>query len=418
MTNSDSFGRDLSRWLHEEGEHRVPDHLGEILVETAATRQRPWWSSPERWLPVQTTLHFAPVPRIVWLLVVLALVAVLGVAVLAVGSRSRQPAPPFGLARNGAILYGGTDDDIYRLDPVSGAATALIAGSTKDSVPWLSPDGTQFLFLRDAAADPATDGKTATIMVAAADGTSVRPLTGMLDSIQDVAWSHDATRVAVSAYVGGTPTLQLFTVVGQSEPLVIDTGGMATTFLDFRPGDREVTFGGTKGDVNGLYAVGVDGRGLRTIVPVDALVSAVLSPDGTKIAYTAWDGSTGTVHVADVATGRDTIPAFDPPSGGGVTDEVSGWSPDGSRLMFYRWHSSPSFRLGVVPSSGGRVVEIGPGVPTTLTDNAQFSPDGKSVLAYYGIDKTTWLLDPTETIPDRVLSATIAERAAWERLAP
>jgi hypothetical protein len=72
----------------------------------------------------------------------------------------------------------------------------------------------------------------------------------------------------------------------------------------------------------------------------------------------------------------------------------------------------------VVPSSGGRVVEIGPGVPTTLTDNAQFSPDGKSVLAYYGIDKTTWLLDPTETIPDRVLSATIAERAAWERLAP
>jgi WD40 repeat protein len=345
-------------------------------------------------------------------------VAALGIAVLAVGSRSRQPAPPFGLARNGAILYGGTDDDIYRLDPVSGAATALIAGSTKDSVPWLSPDGTQFLFLRDAAADPATDGKTATIMVAAADGTSVRPLTGMLDSIQDVAWSHDATRVAVSAYVGGTPTLQLFTVVGQSEPLVIDTGGMATTFLDFRPGDREVTFGGTKGDVNGLYAVGVDGRGLRTIVPVDALVSAVLSPDGTKIAYTAWDGSTGTVHVADVATGRDTIPAFDPPSGGGVTDEVSGWSPDGSRLMFYRWHSSPSFRLGVVPSSGGRVVEIGPGVPTTLTDNAQFSPDGKSVLAYYGIDKTTWLLDPTETIPDRVLSATIAERAAWERLAP
>ena len=118
---------------------------------------------------------------------------------------------------------------------------------------------------------------------------------------------------------------------------MIDTGRDGDDLLAFRPGDREVTFGGTKDDVNGLYAVGVDGRGLRTIVPSSmALVAAVLSPDGTKIAYTAWDGSTGTVHVADVATGRDTIPAFDPPSGGGVTDEVSGWSPDGSRLMFYR----------------------------------------------------------------------------------
>ena len=46
-----------------------------------------------------------------------------------------------------------------------------------------------------------------------------------------------------------------------------------------------------------------------------------------------------------------------------------------------------------------------------MTDYAQFSPDGTSVLAYYGIDKSTWLLDPTGTIPDRKLSATIAERA-------
>jgi Tol biopolymer transport system component len=417
MTAHVDFDGTISDWLEEQAGRGAPDYLAEILSRTTRTRQRPAWSSLERWLPVQTTLRFAPVPRLAWLLVVVALIAALGVAVLAVGSRQRQLPPPFGPARNGAILYGATDNDIYRLDPVSGAATALIAGSTSDSVPRLSPDGTQLLFLRDATPDPATDGKTATIMVAAADGTSVRPLTGRLDSIVDFAWSHDGTRVAVSAYVGGTATLQLFTVVGQSQPLVIATGGGGMNFVAFRPGDREVTFFSVKDDVNGLYAVGVDGRGLRTIVP-RGVESAVLSPDGTKIAYTAWDGSIGTVHVADVATGRDTIPAFDPPSGGGVIDEVSGWSPDGSRLMFGRFHGNSTIHLAVVPSSGGRVVEIGPGMTTTLTDYAQFSPDGTSVLAYYGIDKSTWLLDPTGTIPDRKLSATIAERAAWERLAP
>ena len=100
MTARDTFGRDLSRWLHEESEHRVPDHLADVLVRTAGTRQRPWWSSPERWLPMETTLRLAPAPRAVWLLIVLALiVAVVGAIALA-GSQRRVPAP-FGPAVNG-----------------------------------------------------------------------------------------------------------------------------------------------------------------------------------------------------------------------------------------------------------------------------------------------------------------------------
>ena len=82
MTTRDTFGRDLSQWLREEGEHRVPDHLAEVLVRSAATRQRPWWASLERWLPMQTTLRFTPVPRVAWLLVISGLVVALSAAVL------------------------------------------------------------------------------------------------------------------------------------------------------------------------------------------------------------------------------------------------------------------------------------------------------------------------------------------------
>ena len=36
MTTDDTFGQHLDGWLHEEAGHRVPDHLDEVLVQTAA----------------------------------------------------------------------------------------------------------------------------------------------------------------------------------------------------------------------------------------------------------------------------------------------------------------------------------------------------------------------------------------------
>ena len=62
MTTNDVFGRNLSTWLHEDAEHHVPDHLAEVLQRTAVTRQRPAWSSLERWLPMDTTLRPRAVP--------------------------------------------------------------------------------------------------------------------------------------------------------------------------------------------------------------------------------------------------------------------------------------------------------------------------------------------------------------------
>ena len=38
---------------NEYAAHRVPGHLDAVLQETSTMRQRPAWSSLERWLPVQ-----------------------------------------------------------------------------------------------------------------------------------------------------------------------------------------------------------------------------------------------------------------------------------------------------------------------------------------------------------------------------
>ena len=215
MTLNDGFDRTVSDWLDEQAGRGSPGYLDEILTQTTRTRQRPAWSSLERWLPMQTTLHLAPVPRIAWLLVVLTLVAVLGAAVLAVGSRSRQPAPPFGFARNGAILFGGTENDIHTLDPVTGATRALITGSSGDHVPLLSPDGTKFLFLRDTTViDPILSSLEPMVMVANDDGSDVRALTGALASFNSARWSNGGTKVVVASNVDSKPALQIVSMDG------------------------------------------------------------------------------------------------------------------------------------------------------------------------------------------------------------
>ena len=77
----------------------------------------------------------------------LLLIALLIVAALvAVGSR-RQPAPPFGPAANGEIIYTNRGD-LFAGDPASGETRLLLGGPAVDSGPSYSPDGTSIAFLR------------------------------------------------------------------------------------------------------------------------------------------------------------------------------------------------------------------------------------------------------------------------------
>lgn len=429
MTQPDGFDRIVSDWLDRQAGDGAPDYLDETLAKTIRTRQRPEWSSLGTWLPVLTTPRFARAPRIAWLLVVVALLAALGVAAVAIGSRHRQPAPPFGLARNGVILYSGTDNDIHALDPTTGVTMSVLGGPSSDHAPWLSPDGTRFFFLRDTTVtDPVLGGFEPMIMLADVDGRDARPLSGPLAKFDNAAWSRDGSRVVVASNVGSAPSLQILTVDGSSKPIVIDTGGMTALNASFRPGDREITFRGSTPAGDGLYAVGADGHGLRLIAPLGGGRGASLSPDGTKLAYVDWDGIYGVIHVTDVDTGHDAIPVFpvDTPSKDRF-DDLPRWSPDGTRLVFMRYDrrldpfNASYHDLAVAPSTGGPVVEIGR--PTTSedgsTDDAQFSPDGTEVIAHYSEDGSTWILDATGKTSDRLmLSSTIDGMTSWQRLAP
>jgi Tol biopolymer transport system component len=428
MNPSDGFDRHVSDWLHADAEHRVPEHLDAVLRRTRTERQRPAWSSLERWLPMQTTLSFTPLPKVAWLLVVATLALALGAAILFAGSQPRVP-PPFGIARNGSIVYDATDGNIHVLDPVTGDTSVIVGGPERDLAPILSHDGTRIVFAREG--DRPDEH---VVFTAAVDGTVPRALTEPLDRLSWYAWSPDDRRLAIVSMVGSTPAIRILGVDGATDDTldlgmaggVALVGTLDEVWLQWRPNGREVVFKGmtvSPGRTKyGLFVVGVDGSGLRPILPptdVGSWQLPTLSPDGAKVAWGSWDGDgIGRIHVVDVDTGQLRMPIFDGPSTG---DWAPAWSPDTERLVFNRLVSGGQESLVVAAAGGGPVVEIGPRFPAYSGGaNAQFSPDGTTVMAVYrqpGEAGHVHLLDPAGG-SDRSLTVVTNMGATWQRLAP
>lgn len=411
MTRNDGFGRTVSNWLDEEAQGGAPTYLDEVLVQTARIRQRPAWSSLERWLPVQATLRIAPVPT-VWFLVVLALILAFGAAVLVAGSQPRLP-EPFGLARNGSIAYGAPDGDIHIIDPVRGVSSAVIAGPTIDLAPTFSRDGSRLIFARQA--DVA--GRHL-IVLAKADGSGSRRLTEPLTNLTWFAWSPDGTRVAVVSDLQDGPALWVLDIDQMTTRVL--SRGMEAEAVQWRPDGRDLVFRGLRPGPGpatyGLYLIGADGAGLRPIVPpTDSAAgdwqSPALSPDGTRIIYTQWDEVGGRLWVVGVDGGRVQKLAFDGPLS---SDYYARWSPDGKQIVFHRW-SGETFHLAVAPAGGGHAVQLGPGMLQAQgAASAEFSPDGTNVIARYP-DGSTRILGVTDGSEERLPSSEFL--ATWQRLA-
>ena len=432
MNPNDAFNRSLSDWLRADSEHRVPDHLGAVLLETSVQPQRPAWMSLERWLPMALSsrrawfVRPAPLPR----LFLLGLLAVLVAALLALAVGSRRSLPfSYGLARNGAIVTS-VDGDIYSLDPSTGKTSPLIVNDALDFGPMFSRDGTKLLFLRAPNVVPSPG---LLIVVANSDGSAPREITKPVQGLDQVDWSPDGTRIVFLSRVLGRGLINIVNDDGTGLR-TLDVGRPANQVQWLPPLGDEILFRGEHlldGDPPpGVFAVrpdapGTDGSRVRKLSVRPALDKNDFndlspSPDGTLIAYRAiTPEGRFRLTLLDVRTGADRVlpEAQDAVgSGGGV------FSPDGKQILYLRWYADSTTELVLAPVDGSpRVIALGARAPLgpdgPTINNYGFTPDGTAVIANDDNDKVERRL-PVDGSPGSVLIHGSLAFTAYQRLAP
>ena len=428
MTTNDDFSVRFGDWLREDSAGRVPAHLDAVLARTAATRQRPWWSSPGTFLPMNPTVTrlWTVRPASLRTVLLLGLVALVIAALVAVLVGSRRPLPPpFGVARNGELV-SSANGDIFTIDPKTGDGLPLIADPAFDFSPVFSRDGTTIAFLRQV--DPIVSSAGLELVLANADGSGVRVITPGYQAIDWFDWSPDGTRIVFLSRDLGRGRFNIVNVDSSSRPVALDVHRPANQLSWLPPDGAKILFRGEhlldSDPAPGIFAVRPDGTGLRPISTRAAVDSndfndVAVSPDGSLVAYRAVAPDRSySIRILDLRTRFErALPTPSASSQGGP-----GFSPDGRSVVYLRWYPDSSTQLVVAPVNGSSLgIAIGPHGPLgsdgPTINNSGFAPDGRSVFANYDDEKVARLL-PVDGSPGVVIARGELALVTYQRLAP
>jgi Tol biopolymer transport system component len=255
------------------------------------------------------------------------------------GSERRVPAPPFGPAANGSLVYA-VEGDIYTADPVTGKATAVVVGPETDSSPVWSPDGTRLVFERKAEAG----GGPGLLFVADGGGRGLVQITR--EPVRGLsAWSFSPDGRSIVTFASGDSGQRIMVVAsdGSGVAKTFDVGATADDGpAQYRPDGSEIMFiGQHPGEqYRDLYALDPASGAVRVIIPGSTTAdihAASWSPDGTRIAYATHDlnsnGLSSRTHIVATDGTRDILVDTHPDS---TADTLGAWSNDGTRLIITR----------------------------------------------------------------------------------
>ena len=421
---NESMDRVLGEWLREGPESGPREGLERALAATRRAGQRPGWTLPERWLPMQLSMARTPSLRPLLALVILSLlvVALVAAAVL-VGSTTREVPPPFGPARNGAIVYpeGG---DLFIADGLAGPARALVVGPEADSYPVFANQGDRMAFAR------AVDGGFA-LMSVRPDGTHVEEIARFSGEHLGFGWSPDGSAILVNFTDGGIAGFR-FAVVNAdgSGSRELDIG-VPADYGSWRPDGRHLVFRGHLDDGSaGAFIADADGTNMRQL-PIDSVDPVDFeglgwSPDGRHLSFMSngsLGGTTGwQLNIADIdADGALTDLHRLKLDAGARHERLPVWSPDSSHFAFML-EKDARRQVGVARADGSEMRVVGPEVAASRLLGYTWSPDGRSLLitelpdneALREAEREMWSVDMASGVQTRVTTPV----ATWQRLAP
>jgi Tol biopolymer transport system component len=148
------------------------------------------------------------------------------------------------------------------------------------------------------------------------------------------------------------------------------------------PDGKEIAFAVEKPKaMQGIWAIGVDGKGSRRITNGDDTQPS-WSPDGSQIAFTRSSGTPGEeqIYVVPAAGGTPTDLTNDPSAG--YIDPA--WSPDGRRILFSSDRADPDqldlWVLNLLAMSPAPSIQRITNTPSRDEGGAAWSPDGRRIV--------------------------------------
>lgn len=431
----DPFERRITDAIDEIAETHLPDYLDDILRQTARTAQRPRWTFPERWLPVDTTLPRPSLARRVPIrpLIVLTLLAGLlgGALVWYVGSHPRVPLP-YGPANNGQLIFG-QGGDLYVRDSITGDARLLLGGPGNQQGVIVSPNGQLIAYDNFLVGPDGKLGQDPYEWVAERDGSNPRQILAAPYTFQAFEWAPDSRSIAiVTEPTAGDPQFWIAPADGSgarqlsfsaTRPWGATWDPQRASVLLMRGEDQNVGLTDLYYiDDNGnvLSKLGMMGQNING--PKYEFSGIAFSPDGQTVAYNSIEAieqpvNRFRVHLMNRDGTNDRAVGAPLP-----TLYSQGWpafSPDGRWVLMDSWETKPGgvvvHQLAIAPTDGSAVAKrIGP----VLDDENQikmWSPDGTRILQCACDSHDLYSIDPLsgefEKLPWQ------GDLPGWQRLA-
>jgi Tol biopolymer transport system component len=326
---SDNFELDLTTWLDTVAPSRAPDEVLSVALDrTAGVRQRPAWLVAERWTTMQSTISTTRVSRRAFAVLVVALIALAIVAAVLIGGVGRGPLTPPRLAI--AFTVGsGNSASIDAMTTTGTEVTRIVGAPSVNSGGW-TPGGSRLLFASGR------DGNHDEVYVGDPDGSNQTRLTRSTHGSGAAVLSPDGRRIAYHVDTTDSGCYEIFVMDADgSNARQITPDGDCNWGPSWSHDNGRLFFGTTRDGNFDIYSMAPDGTGQSRLTAHDTTNDAFprLSPDGTKIAFTSWDGAldgtSAEVCVMNIdGTGRKqlTLNLFD--------DSYPDWSPDSKQLVF------------------------------------------------------------------------------------
>ena len=370
---------------------------------------------------MQLTMARTPSLRpILYLALVGLLVAALVAAAVFVGSQRRVP-EPFGLARNGAVVFA-QDGDVFIADGLDGPTRTLVRGPEADSYPRFSQQGDRLAFVRD-------DDDGFELMSVRPDGSDVVALGSFPGELDRVTWAPDGSALLVNFTDSGITGFRVAIVQADGSGSRELSLGMAADWAGLRPDGRHVAFRGQLDDgTSGAFIADADGTNVRQL-PIDTtdlvdFEGLGWTPDGTRLSFMSagvlagtgmnWQIGIASIDAAGTLTDLEWL-KLDPASRG---ETYPFWSPDGSQ--FTSIVEKGGRRQLVIASSDGSgpVRPVGPDIDDRGSIWPTWSPDGKTlavaVVPTSG-DESFWSVDVASGEATQLQHS---KADTWQRLAP